>query len=128
MKQLLLFGGEEDLVFRTLENLDILFVGLDLIGDRVKKQTSGSNYKGLCIFHDEKEPSFYLKPKSNLYICYGCTRRGGPLDLVFRVAADPIRYLERRLGLDFTKLDDQILLRSVISQEEERLRIQIPYI
>lgn len=42
-----------------LEQLDIIDIGIDLFGDRIKPQKYGSSYKGLCPFHLEKTPSFF---------------------------------------------------------------------
>jgi len=39
----------------------------------------GPRYRGLCPFHKEKNPSFFLRPINNRYVCYGCGERGGPL-------------------------------------------------
>ncbi|GEM_PF-4220267 len=98
MKQLDLFTGKEsdykpnltyyfsnvetpqDLDF-LLSKLNVVEVGLLYLGDRMKKRPISPNYQGLCPFHKEKTPSFYLKPKQNYFKCYGCGEHGGPLKL-----------------------------------------------
>jgi len=98
MKQLDLFTGKEsdyvpaftqdfsrfetpqDLEF-SLSRLNIVEVGLFYLGDKMKKRPISPNYQALCPFHKEKTPSFYLKPQKNMYICYGCNKKGGPLSL-----------------------------------------------
>ncbi len=74
------FQTPEDLEF-LLSRLNVVDVGLFYLGDKMKKRPISPNYQGLCPFHKEKTPSFYLKPQKNMYICYGCRERGGPLSL-----------------------------------------------
>lgn len=45
---------------------------------------SGSHYKALCPFHDEKTPSFIVSPHKQMYKCFGCQKGGG----VFRFVMD----------------------------------------
>ncbi len=74
---------ERDLDFRCRE-LSILEIGLEFFGDRIKKQKNGTKWFGLCHFHKEKSPSFYLKPQSNEFFCYGCKTEGTALSLSFQ--------------------------------------------
>lgn len=67
---------------RILEQFDIIDIGIDLFGDRIKPQKYGSSYKGLCPFHSEKKPSFFLRSNQNVYICYACGIHGGPVGLI----------------------------------------------
>ena len=53
-----------------------------LIGERVKLQKAGSNYKGLCPFHDEKSPSFTVSPDKQFYHCFGCQESGTALQFL----------------------------------------------
>jgi CHC2 zinc finger len=50
----------------------------------VKLTRAGSQYKGLCPFHDEKTPSFFVSPSKGLYHCQGCQSGGN----VFNFVAD----------------------------------------
>ena len=97
MKQYLLFKelGESSELARPkflelpledrIKKLNVVDTGLDLLGNRVKKQPVGINYIGLCPFHVEKTPSFNLKPVRNYFKCYGCGKEGGPLALVYEI-------------------------------------------
>ncbi|HCN31346.1 MAG TPA: DNA primase [Verrucomicrobiales bacterium] len=49
---------------------------VDLIGRSVKLRRAGSNYVGLCPFHNEKSPSFNVRPSTNSYHCFGCGASG----------------------------------------------------
>ena len=47
-----------------------------LIGERVKLTRAGKNYKGLCPFHGEKSPSFFVSPDRGSFYCFGCHAKG----------------------------------------------------
>ncbi len=51
-----------------------------LIGREVKLRPRGNEYVGLCPFHQEKTPSFYVNEKKGLYSCFGCGAGGDAID------------------------------------------------
>lgn len=49
----------------------------DIIGERVALKSAGvGSLKGLCPFHDEKSPSFNVRPQVGYYHCFGCGESG----------------------------------------------------
>ncbi|HIJ79727.1 MAG: DNA primase [Desulfobulbaceae bacterium] len=48
----------------------------EIIGEHVKLQRAGTNFKGLCPFHNEKTPSFTVNPDRKTYHCFGCNEGG----------------------------------------------------
>ena len=48
---------------------------VDVISDYVKLQKKGSSYFGLCPFHNEKSPSFWLAPETNVLLFWLWSRR-----------------------------------------------------
>jgi len=49
----------------------------DIIGERVVLKSAGvGSLKGLCPFHDEKSPSFNVRPQVGYYHCFGCGESG----------------------------------------------------
>ncbi|MFT4235222.1 MAG: DNA primase [Microbacterium sp.] len=49
----------------------------DIIGERVALKPAGvGSLKGLCPFHDEKSPSFHVRPQHGFYHCFGCGESG----------------------------------------------------
>ena len=77
------FGTPRDLEL-FLSDLNVVDVGIQLLGDRMQKRPISPNYRGLCPVHNEKTPSFFLRPNQNSFICYGCNFGGhGPLSLAY---------------------------------------------
>lgn len=49
----------------------------EIIGERVALKSAGvGSLKGLCPFHDEKSPSFHVRPQVGYYHCFGCGESG----------------------------------------------------
>lgn len=49
----------------------------DIVGERVALRSAGvGSLKGLCPFHDEKSPSFHVRPQVGYYHCFGCGESG----------------------------------------------------
>lgn len=74
-------GGVVDAVEEIKDRLPIE----DLVGRYVDLKRSGSSYKGLCPFHQEKTPSFYVSPARGTYHCFGCSRGGDVLSFVMEM-------------------------------------------
>ncbi len=53
---------------------------VELVGRTVALKRVGSAYCGLCPFHTEKTPSFYVRPQTQSYHCYGCGKWGTAFD------------------------------------------------
>lgn len=54
----------------------------DVIASYVKLKIDGSEYVGLCPFHNEKTPSFRVIPRKGFYHCHGCNASGDVIDFV----------------------------------------------
>jgi DNA primase len=53
---------------------------VELIGRTVALKRVGVNFRGLCPFHAEKTPSFYVRPQTQSYHCFGCGKWGTAFD------------------------------------------------
>ena len=51
---------------------------VDVVGEFVTLKKSGVNYKGLCPFHDDRNPSFMVSPAKNICHCFVCGKGGTP--------------------------------------------------
>ncbi|WP_263118939.1 DNA primase [Cellulomonas fimi] len=76
----------------------------DIVGEQVALKTAGvGSMKGLCPFHDERTPSFHVRPQVGLYHCFGCGEGGDVIDFVQKVDGLPfseaVEYLAGRVGI-----------------------------
>ena len=56
---------------------------VDLVGTRSELRRAGADsYSGICPFHDERTPSFSVKPSEKLYYCFGCQAQGDAFTFV----------------------------------------------
>ena len=72
---------------------------MDVVASHVALQRSGRSYKGLCPFHSEKTPSFYVFPDRQSWRCFGACATGGDL-FNFIMRAEHLEFTEalRRLA------------------------------
>jgi DNA primase len=89
---------DED-VARVRESTDIVA----LMSEHLALKRAGSRYKGLCPFHQEKTPSFYVNPELGLYKCFGCDASG-----------DAITFVREMEHLDFVQAVERLAARSGI--------------
>ena len=80
-----------------------------LIGETVSLTRRGSRLSGLCPFHAEKSPSFYVFP-DNHYYCFGCHASGDAISFVRQTKEmsfmDSMRYLAAKYGIDAPELEE----------------------
>ena len=74
-----------------------------VVSGYVSLKRRGRNLVGLCPFHGEKTPSFYLYPENNSFYCFGCGAGGDVVTFVRRIEnldyMDAIRFLADRAGM-----------------------------
>ncbi|HTZ38072.1 MAG TPA: DNA primase [Stellaceae bacterium] len=72
----------------------------ELVGRRVRLVRKGREYGGLCPFHNEKTPSFYVVEDKGFYHCFGCGAHGDAIGFVMRADnLDFIEAIERLAGI-----------------------------
>lgn len=88
---------------RFLDELNARCDIVDIVSRYVSLKKSGSNYFGLCPFHNEKTASFSVAPDKQIYYCFGCGAGGGPIRFIMNVEGlefqDAVRYLAKEYNM-----------------------------
>ena len=69
-----------------------------VVADYVTLKKSGVNWKGLCPFHEDKTPSFYVSPAKNICHCFVCGKGGNPVSFVMEKERCDFRQACKILG------------------------------
>ncbi len=95
---------------------------IQVIGERIKLQRSGSSYKAPCPFHSEKTPSFFVSEQLQRYRCFGCGETGDALDFLQKYEAmsfaEALKYLADQAGIqlaEFQKTNDDELRERLLA-------------
>ncbi|MGG9971717.1 DNA primase [Ferruginibacter sp. SUN002] len=68
----------QNTIQQILSRIDII----EIVGSFIKLKKRGTNYLGLCPFHNEKSPSFTVSPSKEIYKCFGCGRSGNSISFL----------------------------------------------
>ncbi|MDQ7844274.1 MAG: DNA primase [Armatimonadota bacterium] len=94
---------------------------VDLISGHVTLKKAGRYFRGLCPFHQERTPSFYVDREKGLWHCYGCQRGGDAFTFVMETGrlsfAEAAEALARRAGVPLRRSPEAARLAS----ERDRL-------
>jgi len=100
---------------QILSRIDII----DVVGAFVKLKRRGSNFLGLCPFHNEKTPSFTVSPSKELYKCFGCGRSGNTVSFVMEHEKysypEALRWLANKYGIE---------IEETFQSDEQRQQMQ----
>jgi DNA primase len=77
----------------------------DIVGDYVTLKSAGvGSLKGLCPFHDERTPSFHVRPQVGFYHCFGCGESGDVYSFLQKMDhvtfSEAVERLAARVGLE----------------------------
>ena len=88
----------------TIERIKDTANIVEVVSEFVTLRKSGSNYKGLCPFHDEKTPSFYVSPARGTCHCFGCGKGGNPVGFIMEheqmTYPEALRWLARKYHIE----------------------------
>lgn len=91
---------------------------VDVVSEFVTLRKRGVNYIGLCPFHDDKSPSFYVSPAKNICKCFACGEGGTAVHFIMKHEQigyfDALRFLAKKYNIEIAERE--------LSDEEKRVR------
>lgn len=91
---------------------------VDVVSEFVTLRKRGVNYVGLCPFHDDKSPSFYVSPAKNICKCFACGEGGTAVHFIMKHEQlgyfDALRFLAKKYNIEIQERE--------LSDEEKRIR------
>ena len=98
---------------------------VSVINEYVPLKRRGSNYQGLCPFHNEKTPSFSVSPAKQIFHCFGCGKGGNVFKFVMEIEGvsfvEAVEKLAKRAGV---RLPEKELTPGQRKALEQRKRYQ----
>ena len=77
---------------------------VDVVSEYVTLRRSGASYKGLCPFHDDKTPSFYVNPARGICKCFSCGKGGNVVHFIMEQEQlsyyEALKFLAKRYGIE----------------------------
>ena len=83
---------------------------LDVVSDFVSLRRQGISYVGLCPFHSDRNPSFYVTPSKNICKCFSCGEGGTPLNFIMKHEqlsyGEALRYLAKKYNIEIVEREE----------------------
>lgn len=77
---------------------------VDVVSEYVTLRRAGASYKGLCPFHDDKTPSFYVSPSKGLCKCFSCGKGGNAVHFIMEQEQmsyyEALKFLAKKYGIE----------------------------
>ena len=98
----------------------------DIVGEHVTLKSAGvGSLKGLCPFHDERTPSFHVRPQLGYWHCFGCGEGGDVITFIEKINhlgfAEAVEYLADRTGVQLRYEEGGAVRRGVEPGTRQRL-------
>lgn len=91
---------------RILDSANIL----EVVSDYVSLRRSGVSYVGLCPFHSDRRPSFYVSPSKNVCKCFSCGEGGSPVHFIMKHEQlsynDALRLLAKKYRIEIVEREE----------------------
>ena len=106
----------QNTIQQILSRIDII----DIVGSFVKLKKRGTNYLGLCPFHNEKSPSFTVSPAKEIYKCFGCGKSGNSIGFLMELEkysyVEALKWLANKYNVDVEETET--------TTEQKQLQLQ----
>ena len=83
---------------------------LEVVQDFVSLRRSGVSYVGLCPFHSDRKPSFYVSPSKNVCKCFSCGEGGSPVHFIMKHEQlsynEALRYLAKKYHIEIVEREE----------------------
>jgi DNA primase len=93
----------------------------EVIGEFVVLKRRGTNYIGLCPFHNEKTPSFTVSPAKGIYKCFGCGKAGNTVNFIMEYEhysyPEALRFLAKRYNIE---IEEEVQTPEKIQEQNEK--------
>src|SRR5450631_4786288 len=95
----------QETIQQIVSRIDII----EIISSFIKLKKRGTNYIGLCPFHNEKTPSFTVSPSKEIYKCFGCGRSGNSISFLMEHEkysyAESLRWLAAKYNVEIEETE-----------------------
>jgi len=102
----------------TIERIQMAAQIEQVVSDFITLRKRGVNYVGLCPFHDDKTPSFYVSPAKNICKCFACGEGGTSVHFIMKHEqlsyTDALKYLAKKYGIEVKETE--------LTEEEKQIR------
>ncbi|MCQ2133458.1 MAG: DNA primase [Bacteroidales bacterium] len=96
----------QETIARILDSAQVA----DVVGDFVSLQRRGSEFVACCPFHNEKTPSFHVRPAHGYYKCFGCGESGTAVGFLMKHESmsyyEALRYLAKKYGIEVVEKEE----------------------
>jgi DNA primase len=113
----------QEWIAQLRSRLDIV----DVVGQTVALKKNGGRYWGLCPFHNEKTPSFSVRPDVQVYYCFGCKAGGDVISFVMETEhlefIEALKELAERVHMPLPDTTDMTELHRSRTERESILAL-----
>lgn len=99
----------------------------EVVSDFVSLKKRGTNYVGLCPFHNEKTPSFHVSPSKGIYKCFGCSKGGDSVNFIMEHEhysyVEALKYLAEKYNIEIEEVQLSKEMKEELSEKETMFAI-----
>ena len=96
---------------------------MDVVSDFVTLRKRGVNYVGLCPFHSDKTPSFYVSPAKGLCKCFACGQGGNAVHFIMAHEQmsypEALKYLAKKYGIEIKEREHMEKIEDIKGEQKD---------